>query len=75
MSPVRGYQIVRIAALTGLLFLSAQAEAELLLDPSFGVNGVVRTAFGTCPSRKLKLVPAAAIHLDRVAPSAAQAQG
>lgn len=36
-----------MATFLSLLFLCAPAQAEVILDPTFGLGGVVRTAFGS----------------------------
>lgn len=47
MDSAHGHWSARAAAIIGLFFLAAQAEAEVSLDPTFGVDGVVRTDFGS----------------------------
>lgn len=38
---------LRVATVAGVLFLAARADADVTLDPTFGVNGITRTDFGS----------------------------
>lgn len=47
MKLLSGCWSLRVATVVGVLLLAARAEADVSLDPTFGVNGITRTDFGS----------------------------